>query len=158
MGQYRWVYNWGTKGNVRWDANIRNCKTNPIDAPLCVEQLGLWLQGGFNRQNLETARKTYDFQLIVICRKEDTRICIAANTTVSNPNHRDLSTLLTRVEQFSDGKGRVGEWMQAQPSYTHEAGMSWSIVTSGPYMDMLLNVSNRHVCVVYLAFHLNINL
>ncbi|KAI0687720.1 NAD(P)-binding protein [Cytidiella melzeri] len=39
-----------------------------------------------------------------------------------------------------DGKGRVGEWMQSQPSDASEDGMSWSVVTSGPYMDMLFNV------------------
>ncbi len=36
-----------------------------------------------------------------------------------------------------DGKGRVGEWMKAQPSDTSENGMTWSVVTTGPYMDML---------------------
>ncbi|KAJ3553614.1 hypothetical protein NM688_g3512 [Phlebia brevispora] len=36
-----------------------------------------------------------------------------------------------------DGKGRVAEWMQAQASDVTEDGMSWSVVTSGPYMDML---------------------
>ncbi|EIW58137.1 NAD-P-binding protein [Trametes versicolor FP-101664 SS1] len=41
-----------------------------------------------------------------------------------------------RVEHY-DGKGRVGEWMQAQPSVVSDDDMSWSIVTSGPYMEML---------------------
>ncbi|KAI5116170.1 hypothetical protein M0805_004986 [Coniferiporia weirii] len=36
-----------------------------------------------------------------------------------------------------DGKGRVAEWMKAQESDTSENGMTWSSVTSGPYMDML---------------------
>ena len=31
--------------------------------------------------------------------------------------------------------------MEMQPSDTSSTGMAWSIVTSGPYMDMLLNVS-----------------
>ncbi|KDQ10138.1 hypothetical protein BOTBODRAFT_190737 [Botryobasidium botryosum FD-172 SS1] len=34
-----------------------------------------------------------------------------------------------------DGKGRVGEWISAQPSV--ESGMTWSLLTTGPYMDML---------------------
>ncbi len=34
-----------------------------------------------------------------------------------------------------DGKGRVAEWMQQQPSDNN--GMVWSIVTTGPYMEML---------------------
>ncbi|RPD58577.1 NAD-P-binding protein [Lentinus tigrinus ALCF2SS1-7] len=41
-----------------------------------------------------------------------------------------------RVEHY-DGKGRVAEWMQAQPSIVSDDGMSWSVVTSGPYMEML---------------------
>ncbi|KAI0742363.1 NAD(P)-binding protein [Daedaleopsis nitida] len=36
-----------------------------------------------------------------------------------------------------DGKGRVAEWMKAQPSVVSDDDMSWSVVTSGPYMDML---------------------
>jgi len=34
-----------------------------------------------------------------------------------------------------DGKGRVAEWMQQQPS--ENDGMVWSIVTTGPYMEQL---------------------
>ncbi|KDQ21957.1 hypothetical protein BOTBODRAFT_26361 [Botryobasidium botryosum FD-172 SS1] len=34
-----------------------------------------------------------------------------------------------------DGKGRIAEWMTAQPS--EETGMTWSVLTTGPYMDML---------------------
>ena len=34
-----------------------------------------------------------------------------------------------------DGKGRVAEWMQQQPS--DHNGLVWSIVTTGPYMEML---------------------
>jgi hypothetical protein len=34
-----------------------------------------------------------------------------------------------------DGKGRVAEWMQQQPS--DKNGMVWSIVTTGPYMEQL---------------------
>ncbi|KAI0342726.1 NAD(P)-binding protein [Trametopsis cervina] len=44
-----------------------------------------------------------------------------------------------RCEHY-DGKGRVGEWIQAQPSNRSVNGMAWSIVTSGPYMDMLYNM------------------
>ncbi|TBU24021.1 NAD(P)-binding protein [Dichomitus squalens] len=36
-----------------------------------------------------------------------------------------------------DGKGRVAEWMKAQPSIVSDDDMSWSVVTSGPYMEML---------------------
>jgi len=47
-----------------------------------------------------------------------------------------------RCEHY-DGKGRVAEWMKAQPSSQHndaEVGMSWSIITSAPYMEMLSNL------------------
>ncbi|KDQ59067.1 hypothetical protein JAAARDRAFT_154298 [Jaapia argillacea MUCL 33604] len=37
----------------------------------------------------------------------------------------------------SNGKGRVGEWMKAQPSVVSDTDMSWSAVTTGPYMEML---------------------
>ncbi|KDQ59066.1 hypothetical protein JAAARDRAFT_192618 [Jaapia argillacea MUCL 33604] len=36
-----------------------------------------------------------------------------------------------------NGKGRVAEWMKAQPSIVSDTDMSWSVVTSGPYMEML---------------------
>ncbi|KAH8116908.1 NAD(P)-binding protein [Phellopilus nigrolimitatus] len=36
-----------------------------------------------------------------------------------------------------DGKGRVADWMKAQESDTSENGMTWSAVTTGPYVDML---------------------
>ena len=49
-----------------------------------------------------------------------------------------------RVEHY-DGKGRVADWMKAQPSDTNEDGMTWSVVTTGPYMDMLKIVS-RFTC------------
>ena len=51
----------------------------------------------------------------------------------------------TRPMAPVDGKGRVAEWMQAQPSDTAGEGMTWSVVTSAPYMDMLFNVSSS-VC------------
>lgn len=41
-----------------------------------------------------------------------------------------------RVEHY-DGKGRVADWMKAQPSDISDTGMTWSVVTSGPYMEML---------------------
>ncbi|KAI0832033.1 NAD-P-binding protein [Trametes gibbosa] len=41
-----------------------------------------------------------------------------------------------RVEHY-DGKGRVAEWMKAQPSVVSDTDMSWSVVTSAPYMEML---------------------
>ncbi|KAH9857291.1 NAD-P-binding protein [Lenzites betulinus] len=41
-----------------------------------------------------------------------------------------------RVEHY-DGKGRVAEWMKAQPSVPSDDEMSWSVVTSAPYMEML---------------------
>lgn len=40
-----------------------------------------------------------------------------------------------------NGKGRVHEFMKSQPSVVRDNDMSWSIITSGPYMDMLYNVS-----------------
>ncbi|KAJ7474257.1 NAD(P)-binding protein [Mycena latifolia] len=36
-----------------------------------------------------------------------------------------------------DAKGRVGEWLSIQPSIPTEDGLSWSQVTTGPYMDMV---------------------
>ena len=45
-----------------------------------------------------------------------------------------------RCEHY-DGKARVADWMRSQLSDTGVDGMSWSVVTSGPYMDMLFNVS-----------------
>ncbi|PSS36775.1 hypothetical protein PHLCEN_2v1406 [Hermanssonia centrifuga] len=44
-----------------------------------------------------------------------------------------------RCEHY-DGKARVAEWIQAQPSQDSEADMSWSVVTTAPYMDMLFNL------------------
>jgi uncharacterized protein YbjT (DUF2867 family) len=41
-----------------------------------------------------------------------------------------------KVEHY-DGKGRVADWMKAQPSDVSDNGMTWSVVTSGPYMEML---------------------
>ncbi|THH05297.1 hypothetical protein EW145_g4902 [Phellinidium pouzarii] len=41
-----------------------------------------------------------------------------------------------KVEHY-DGKGRVAEWMKVQESDTSDNGMTWSAVTTGPYMDML---------------------
>lgn len=38
-----------------------------------------------------------------------------------------------------DSKGRVAEWMKTQPSVVSDNDMSWTVVTSGPYMDMLFN-------------------
>jgi len=46
-----------------------------------------------------------------------------------------------KVEHY-DGKGRVAEWMKAQPSEL-DNGITWSVVTTGPYMDMLNIVSVR---------------
>ena len=48
---------------------------------------------------------------------------------------------LTYKCQHYDGKGRVAEWMKAQPSVVSDTDMSWSVVTSGPYMEMLEIVS-----------------
>ncbi|KAJ6531682.1 NAD(P)-binding protein [Mycena vulgaris] len=36
-----------------------------------------------------------------------------------------------------DAKGRVGEWLAAQPSDPSEDGLAWSQVTTGPYMDTI---------------------
>ncbi|KAI0954611.1 hypothetical protein AcW1_006447 [Taiwanofungus camphoratus] len=38
-----------------------------------------------------------------------------------------------------DGKGRVAEWMQPQPSIVSDTDMSWTVVTSAPYMEMLFH-------------------
>ncbi|KAJ7139177.1 NAD-P-binding protein [Mycena epipterygia] len=39
--------------------------------------------------------------------------------------------------QHMDAKGRIADWLLAQPSVISDATLSWSIVTTGPYMDML---------------------
>ncbi|PCH36839.1 NAD(P)-binding protein [Wolfiporia cocos MD-104 SS10] len=39
--------------------------------------------------------------------------------------------------QHSDGKGYVADWMKSQPSVAGDTGMTWSIVHTTPYMDML---------------------
>ncbi|KAI0787478.1 NAD(P)-binding protein [Fomes fomentarius] len=44
-----------------------------------------------------------------------------------------------RCEHY-DGKARVADWMRSQPSDVGADGMAWTIVTSGPYMDMLFNM------------------
>ncbi|KAI0700237.1 NAD-P-binding protein [Cerioporus squamosus] len=36
-----------------------------------------------------------------------------------------------------DGKARVGDWMRAQPSVVNDGNMSWSILTTMVYMEML---------------------
>lgn len=51
-----------------------------------------------------------------------------------------------KVEHY-DGKGRVAEWMKAQVSDTSSDGMTWSVVTSGPYMDML-NIVRENLRIV----------
>ncbi|KZT67933.1 NAD(P)-binding protein [Daedalea quercina L-15889] len=38
-----------------------------------------------------------------------------------------------------DGKGRVADFIQAQPSVISDTDMSWTVVTSGPYMEMPYN-------------------
>ena len=40
-----------------------------------------------------------------------------------------------------DGKGRVADWLKAQPSVVNDNDMSWAVVTSGPYIEMLTFVS-----------------
>lgn len=44
------------------------------------------------------------------------------------------------VDHFN-GKGRVSDWLKAQPSVVSHSDMSWTVVTSGVYMEMLNNVS-----------------
>ncbi|KIY44851.1 NAD(P)-binding protein [Fistulina hepatica ATCC 64428] len=41
-----------------------------------------------------------------------------------------------QVDHFN-GKGRVADWMTAQESTVSDTGLSWSVVTTGPYMEML---------------------
>ncbi|KAI0044148.1 NAD-P-binding protein [Auriscalpium vulgare] len=43
---------------------------------------------------------------------------------------------LYRVDH-QDAKGRVAEWLKAQPSVVSDDELSWSVVTTGPYMEML---------------------
>ncbi|KAF7367687.1 NAD P-binding protein [Mycena sanguinolenta] len=37
-----------------------------------------------------------------------------------------------------DAKARVADWLRAQPSVASDDDLSWSIVTTGPYMELLL--------------------
>ncbi|KAJ7773813.1 NAD-P-binding protein [Mycena metata] len=37
-----------------------------------------------------------------------------------------------------DAKARVADWLRAQPSDASEDKLSWSIVTTGPYMELLM--------------------
>ena len=55
--------------------------------------------------------------------------------------------------RFGTGKGRVGDWLQQQPSDTSDQGMTWSMITTGPYMDML-NVRQTTAC-ESLYIHVN---
>ncbi|KAI0045846.1 nmrA-family protein [Auriscalpium vulgare] len=41
-----------------------------------------------------------------------------------------------RVEHH-DGKGRVSEWLKAQSSVVSDNDLSWSVVSTGPYFEML---------------------
>ncbi|EKM52887.1 uncharacterized protein PHACADRAFT_212085 [Phanerochaete carnosa HHB-10118-sp] len=41
-----------------------------------------------------------------------------------------------RVGLF-DGKGRVADWLKAQPSVVSDSDLSWSCLTTAPYMEML---------------------
>ncbi|KAI9060819.1 NAD-P-binding protein [Trametes sanguinea] len=43
-----------------------------------------------------------------------------------------------RAEHY-DAKGRINDWLRAQPSVVSDKDMSWSILTTGPYIDMLNN-------------------
>ena len=40
----------------------------------------------------------------------------------------------------ADAKGKVAEWMSVQPSLVGDDGLTWSIITSAPYMEMLNGV------------------
>ena len=42
-----------------------------------------------------------------------------------------------------DGKARVGDWMRAQPSVVSDDNMSWSILTTMVYMEMLNTVRSN---------------
>ena len=42
--------------------------------------------------------------------------------------------------QHVNGKGRVGDWMRGQPTEVGDSGMTWSMLTTTPYMEMLTNV------------------
>ncbi|KAI0304252.1 NAD-P-binding protein [Multifurca ochricompacta] len=41
-----------------------------------------------------------------------------------------------RCEHY-DAKGRIAEWLSLHPSVVSDTELSWSVVTSGPYMEML---------------------
>ncbi|EIM84014.1 NAD-P-binding protein [Stereum hirsutum FP-91666 SS1] len=44
-----------------------------------------------------------------------------------------------RTDHYN-AKGRVADWMKAQPSIVSDTDMSWSSVSTGPYMDTLVEV------------------
>jgi len=45
--------------------------------------------------------------------------------------------------EHCDAKGRIAEWLAQQPYVVSDTELSWSVVTSGPYMDM---TSSRRMC------------
>lgn len=52
-----------------------------------------------------------------------------------------LVDVLQRTDDIQlSGKGKVGDWLQQQPSDVSEKGLTWSMLTTGPYMEMLNNV------------------
>lgn len=39
-----------------------------------------------------------------------------------------------------DAKARVADFLRSQPSVVADDALSWSIVTTGPYMELLMGV------------------
>ncbi|KAJ7660805.1 NAD-P-binding protein [Mycena polygramma] len=52
-----------------------------------------------------------------------------SKTTGFNPDYK--------VDHM-DAKARVADWLRAQPSVASDHTLSWSIVTTGPYMELLM--------------------
>ncbi|THH29924.1 hypothetical protein EUX98_g4272 [Antrodiella citrinella] len=65
------------------------------------------------------------------------RVFELARQTGTIKHYKGNFNPIYRCEHY-DAKGRVAEWMAMQPS--DEDGMTWSVVTTGPYMDMLYNM------------------
>jgi hypothetical protein len=116
MGEHRRFYRWRNEGNILRNENIRNRQAVPFDEALRLEQLGLFYQG------------------ILLCWAcEPLKLIPCDQKGGYNSQYK--------VEHF-DAKGRVADFLKAQPSIVSDGELSWTVVTSGPYMDMLNMVSD----------------
>ncbi|KAJ7660793.1 NAD(P)-binding protein [Mycena polygramma] len=72
----------------------------------------------------ETAKQTHALRHYVY-----SSLPYVSKTTGFNPDYK--------VDHM-DAKARVADWLRAQPSVASDDALSWSIVTTGPYMELLM--------------------